>query len=758
MGEVLFSDPLGANIREAAFMKLLARSGRTVGVSALLAGLLALGAPVAPARQDPAPQEAGQPLRYELSVVLKLINVYVTDKKGDPILDLTKDDFAVIDNGNPVTLSAFERHRLASPAPAAEAAEAMPAAEKAPPAETKTPATNRKFFLFFDMAFNNARGLTKAKTAALHFLDAQARPDDEIGVLSYSMFKGVSVHEFLTADHGKVRKVLDSIDQRGIAGRASEIEDWYWRLVQEPLPSGTSTLGDVTLSYSPAQSQQYMKEAQGQREESKKIAQTFILRMTALAKALRYVPGQKQFILFSSGVPASLIYGSQAGNPNDLSGRAAFDAGDRTIRTQNEEMYKEFAASGCSFYAFDTRESATVIDLFGYDRETFETGGRGLFGAQGLFQDSTNTFRDDKTTGLNSLKRFTDITGGKYYSNINRYEKNLNQVQTLTGTYYVLGYSIGEQWDGRFHEVKVECKRKGCEVRAAAGYFNPKPYKEYTALEKQLHLFDLALNERSFSRLPVRFPLTALAYPAGKETRLEIVAKVPADVLARFSGGKAEFIAVVFDGQDEIQDVRRLECDPTRQAGRAVVFAAGTAPGPGDYKCRLVLRDMETGMSAVASAKGIIAAPANTGLTMGTPLLLAGANGAALLDAGPAKKTDAVTWSDAYPFDAAGQSPAIEPVPRSAGRVLILVPCSRPEGGSADLAVSASLVRSDTGAKVPAAFALAGRTARGPLEVLTVELDLGELAAGPYLLFVYAEDPATKARSYARAALTIVNR
>jgi len=38
--------------------------------------------------------------------------------------------------------------------------------------------------------------------------------------------------------------------------------------------------------------------------------------------------------------------------------------------------------------------------------------------------------------------------------------------------------------DGRFHEVRVEVKRPGCQVRAQSGYFNLKPFHDYTDLEK----------------------------------------------------------------------------------------------------------------------------------------------------------------------------------------------------------------------------------------------------------------------------------
>ena len=52
------------------------------------------------------------PLQYEVSVTLKLIQVYVTDKNGKSIQDLTKDDFALYDNGKPVTITEFEKNDL----------------------------------------------------------------------------------------------------------------------------------------------------------------------------------------------------------------------------------------------------------------------------------------------------------------------------------------------------------------------------------------------------------------------------------------------------------------------------------------------------------------------------------------------------------------------------------------------------------------------------------------------------------------------
>ena len=505
--------------------KAVVRWASVAALAAVLAGPTGWGhAGTSPVLPSPRPaQDLAKPLQYEVSVVLKLIHVYVTDKKGKPVEDLTRDDFTVTDNGKPVSLTDFERHLLRAPA---EKAEPDPlVATPGPAAQAAARRMNRKFFLFFDFAFNSARGLAKAQKAALSFLDAQIRPDDEIGILSYSMMKGITVHEYLTTDHGKAREVVGKIGSKAIMGRANEIEEQYWRQAQMAPPPGRA--GEIVL-----------KEQAALREESKRQARVFIEKMTALAKALRSVPGQKHFLMFSTGIPASIIYGGQAGTP-DTSGRGTsrFDSGDRVLRTLNEDLYKEFSASGCVFYTFDTRETSKPMSLFGYDEQTFEQGSRDLLRGESVFQDATGVFRDEKTTGGNSLKRLTDITGGRYFGNINMYEKNLDQVQTLTGSYYVLGYSIGEQWDGLFHEIKVQVRRKDCDVRAQAGYFSPKPYAAYSDLEKQLHLYDLALNEQSSFRMPVNFPLITLVGPAGGAgSGIEILARLPGEVTGRFSG------------------------------------------------------------------------------------------------------------------------------------------------------------------------------------------------------------------------------
>lgn len=693
----------------------------------------------------PGEQELGQPLQYEVHVVLKLVQVTVVDKKGHPVGDLDRDDFLVFDNGRPVEVTAFERHAIRQ---APERPEGQPAAVAAPAeAAAASPALSRKFFLMFDFAFNNPRGIGKAKEAALSFLDTKVGPEDEVAVLTYTMVKGVRVQEFLTRDHAKVREIVDSIDRRAAAGRASEIEERFWR---ESTEGGAMTRESAAGAGAAPSASGYSWE----RQEAKRIAQVFILRLTDLAKALRYVQGRKDFLFFSSGVPSSMIYGAQAGSAAAGSSRNRFDAGDLVLRDQNEALLKEFATADCAFYAFDTREAAKVASLFTYDEETFASGQhRDLFTGAGVFGDQTSVFKDEQFTGRNSLQRLSQTTGGKYFGNIDSYDDSLDQVQDMTGTYYVLGFSAPEKEDGAFHDIRVEVKAKGLEVRGASGYFNPKPFREYNDLEKKLHLFDLVMNERAFSRLPETFPMEVVPVVLSDRSGLVILGRVPRDLAGQLAGGPLEFYSLVLDDQDNIHDLQRAEAPAA--GPEALLFQAGSQAGPGGYRCRLVIRNTVTGQAAVSTAARTAIEARSGSLRVQQPWLFAERRE-------PLRRLTAPGARSSGLFAVAGTSlletddlvPAMGPVGPGRG-LTVVVPCEVLDGGGADLQVNARLVEAAGGETVPVPFLLGGRERRGTVQVISLSIPEGALQQGSYILYIFLQDPLSGETAYGRVALTV---
>jgi VWFA-related protein len=678
-------------------------------------------------------------LQHEVTVCLKLIQVYVTDKKGDPVNDLTKEDFIVLDSGREVTITEFEKHILQ---PAARESVSQPSAEELAPTRT----LSQKYLIFFDFAFNSQRGIQRSIQAAIHFLDKNVSPGDEVALLSYSMVRGLQVHEYLTPDHDKVRDAIKAITAKAIAGRASEIEEVYWREAQ-----------DGSSNPFQASSPNY----NWQRKEAKSIAQQYILRMTALARALRTVEGQKNFIFFSSGLPASMIYGNQAGNPATGQTASRYDVGDPVLRPLNEELYRELSASNCSFYVFDTRDSAKVPSLFEYDEETFKSGGRGknrlVFSEQGVFQDTTSLFRDDKTTGIDSLKRLTDVTGGKFFSNIQFFSKNLAQVETLTGSFYVLGYYIDQNWDGRFHEIKVEVLRKGCQVRAQAGYYNPKPFREYSDLEKRLQLLDLALNERSLFQTPKILPMIAMPLQGETDGRVQMMVRIPGWVLADLSGREVEFVSVVFDEKDNLVELQRTKTDLALFQGRDITYMSGARLAPGRYKCRIVVRNLESGASAVASALATVAVPAPGGLSLQAPLLLVQENSPVSLEARGKGKSSLLFWRNLYPFDRSNCAPLIGGLSKGVPKIFVIAPCLISKPDQPAIAISAFLIKAETGERMSAAFRLVFRERRESFEILFLEFPADALAPGCYLLYLHAGDGASPSLSWVHTAFEILS-
>lgn len=678
-------------------------------------------------------------LQHEVSVSLKLIQVYVTDRKGKPIPDLIKDDFVVRDNGKEIKLTEFERHIL----------ESVPAGQKRLAAETKLelkatplpPAVrmNRKLFLFFDFAFNHTQGIAKAKDAARHFIENESIPGDDLGLISYSVLKGLTIHEYLTPDHQKILEAIANFGSKETAGRAEDFEAEYWRRSERERDS----------IYAKSRFQ-----AEAERKETKFQVQNFIIALTDLAKALRYIPGKKHLLLFSTGIVTSLIYYGMQGAP--AGGNLALqnlDTGDFVLRTRYEDMLKEISASDCSFFAFDTREGALVSTMFDADREAFEERTKLIQGLDGA-RMPINVFKDDKTTGYYTLSRLADVTGGKYYSNIENYEKNLKEVASLTGSYYVLGYPMRETADGKYHTIEVEVKRKGAEIRAQSGYFGPKPFSEYSDLEKQLHLMDLALSDSPLLQTPVSFTMKGFSYRRGPGSRLLLLANVSDEAIKRCSGGKSEFVAIVFDAKKNLAGMRRLETDLTGLRIPNVLFAGEVVLPSGIYECRLVIRNMETGLAAVASVHAEIPPLSSAEFFLHSPLLIVPGGNTRMIEI-KGKEGESSLWREAYPYDRAQFSPLMNELPRGSATIRALVPRTLSGRGSADLTIIAWLIDASTGVRIPLEGSILERSPNNLDDSIVAEISTGNLQPGRYYLYLQARDTASGFVSYAQTQLII---
>ena len=230
---------------------------------------------------------------------------------------------------------------------------------------------------------------------------------------------------------------------------------------------------------------------------------------------------------------------------------------------------------------------------------------------------------------------------------------------------------------------------------------------------------------------------------------------MPGEVTSRFAGERVEYVVLVFDAQNDIRDIRRLETDPRPHRGRPVVFTSATPLEPGDYTCRLVIRDMDSGLSAASSARTRVTAAPTQGLRLGTPLLLQDGAGCVYLDTGPAKTPAVVPWPDIYPFDRTTLSPVSGQVSTLTPRLLVVVPYSAPGIAEPDVVLSAGFIDAATGDAVAVKAALAGTSRHGTMETAILEIPFPKLKPGRYFVYINAHDRVSKTNAHSQTAITV---
>jgi hypothetical protein len=176
-------------------MRLKGGITKTAGLIILIYAPFLLARPERTLQKNKVPQ-------HDAAAIIKLVTVRVLDREGRPVTGLKKEDFVLYDNGVKKAITEFEIHTLG-----AEGMEVLPSGDAAGPPEPME-GMNRKLFIFLDIQGSGVSGMANAKEAALHFVDAQLHPSDEVGILAFSPTRGFLIQEYLTTDHERIRNAI----------------------------------------------------------------------------------------------------------------------------------------------------------------------------------------------------------------------------------------------------------------------------------------------------------------------------------------------------------------------------------------------------------------------------------------------------------------------------------------------------------------------------------------------------------------------
>lgn len=611
-------------------------------------------------------------LEHEVSVALKLVQVYVTDKSGKPVGDLVKEDFVLYDNGRLMTITDFEKHSIPVQKIGLEedVKETISSHIPLEPVSLK-----RKFFFLIDANRNDGLGLTKAKRTALHFINTQILPTDELGLLSYSTNSGLVLHEYLTNDQQRIKDLIDNLRLfPGMSPRPLEM-----------------TAGDNS---------NYLSQAVPVSELEMKNALDFTSSLSDFAASLRYIPGYKNILLFSSGIARAILEGE-----------------DPRFRFEFERMIKEITSSNSSVYTIDTQGQRDFIEN-----------------------------REEK--GDLTLRRMADVSGGRHFVDVDRRETIAEEIQRSTGNYYVLGYYVDEKWDGSFHEIKVEVKKDGYNIQAQKGYYNPKPFSKFTKLEKELHLKDIAFKDNPYFQIPLAAPVFCLTQAEESRSSLLSITVLSQKAVGEVFEEEAGIFSYILDERGDILLEGRKEVDLTKSLDKKVCSYLMAELEPGTYEVRVIIRNKKTGKAVRAVSKTVLPDSSDSEFKIFPPLILLPDNETIYVRSSFETKENKdevqiVKMSPFYSSVLTNHLPLSGLLIRGTKKVKALISYSCEKRRRPEISLNLHLIHRADGERIQLSSTLISSESQGNIYSELLELDLPELDYGEYTLEFIAADPDT---------------
>ncbi len=577
--------------------------------------MLSLLAPVF--GQNPAPPQQEPQLDDEdvvrITTNLIQLDAVVTDKNGKPVTDLRADEFEVLENGEPQTITNFSYVALAGAAekPATPKAPADKNAPPLPPAFLRPEQVRRTLALVIDDLGLSAESFPFVRRALKKFVDEQMQPGDLVAIIRTSGSMG-ALQQF-TSD----KRVL-----------YAAIEHLHWNQLGRGgiSPFGAlkgQTLADDMSADVPGASGEDGSSIDEFRSELFTIGTLGTL--SYIVNGLRELPGRKSVMLFSDGLKI-LNRDGQALRAADIVGTSSVNTRSNRIIDSLRHLTELANRASVVIYTMDVRGlqvlGVTAADnTRGLDRPQEKDG---LVSNQ--LEEAMLTRRTDLFDSQQGLNYLAQETGGVAIRNNNDFSGGIQKMLNDQQGYYLLAYHPDEKtFDPkrtRFNKLQIKVTRPGLKVRYRSGFYGvtdeaTRPAVAKTRVEQLSHAIvaPFASNE-----LDVR--LTSLfANDAKSGSFMRSLLHVDAGKLT-FTEEADGWRKLVFDimaitfGEDGaiVDQVSRTESVRVRGDSYRLIMQNGfsyiiTVPikKAGAYQLRTALRDSAT--ARVGSASQFIQVP-----------------------------------------------------------------------------------------------------------------------------------------------------
>jgi VWFA-related protein len=409
-------------------------------IAALTAGPLA-----AQQKTPPSPPPADlQKLTINVDVRVIGIDVVVTDKKGNAVTGLTKDDFQIFENGMEKPISNFYEiegkaatQAVVTPVPGATAA-------PPPPKEEVSEQLRRRIILYIDnlslAPFNRNRVFKQMKD----FVKDVMRPGDEAMVATYN--RSLKVRVPFTRDTLQIQQTLDAIAGETGNGIANASES-------------KTVMGQINdaKSYDEA-----ISDARSYAESVEHDLRQGVESINGLLTTLAGVEGKKILVLTTEGFQMQ-------------PGREIFTLIDEIAKDKGWQSSSML--EGMSFNSGSLIESiAKTANANGITLYTIHAGGLAA-GNEGMTADNQQAVSYTVTSAAvsnstESLQMLAELTGGLATTRTNNFVGAFKDIERD------LGYRAGTDRVDRQRALEVRVKNKQLRVRNRQTFVEKSTFQE----------------------------------------------------------------------------------------------------------------------------------------------------------------------------------------------------------------------------------------------------------------------------------------
>ena len=401
--------------------------------------------------QNP-PDAAPQKLAESIEIRVINVDVTVTDRKGNAVKGLTKDDFVLYENGQPKPLSNFYEVQSPVKTPEATAPGAAPAPQPVIRPDDIPDNQKRRIIFYIDNLSLNPFNRNRVFKDMKKFIDEVMRPGDEAMIATYN--RSMKVRVPFTRDKITLQQTLDVILGESALGVAAKSDR---RQVEDQIRDASTY--DEALSHARTYSEEVLHDLR-QSVES----------INALMSTLAGVEGKKVLVLTSEGFPM------EPGREmfaflDDQAKEKGWNAGGTILEGMSYNSHEQIASIARG-------ANANGITLY-----TIHAGGldaSSTANAENARPVSFSVAQAAISNSTDSMQMMAEMTGGLASLNTNNFGTAFQRIGRDLDDYYSLGYRAGTERVDRQRTLQVRLKNNPNKyaVRARQTFVEKSSYAE----------------------------------------------------------------------------------------------------------------------------------------------------------------------------------------------------------------------------------------------------------------------------------------